>query len=73
MLNVLAAFGTGSDERALFLVVGVIAFVIAALVSVTETKAEARGGAFVGWQFLIALGLALWLFPFMWVEAATAW
>jgi hypothetical protein len=62
----LAAFGPASNETAIFLILGVIAFIIAALTSVTETRAEARGGAFVGWQFLVALGLALVFFPTMW-------
>jgi hypothetical protein len=68
----IAAFGPASNETAIFLLVGVIAFIVAALTSITETRAEARGGAFVGWQFLVALGLALWLFPTAWntVDAA---
>ena len=68
----LAAFAPNSEETAIFLILGAIAFIIAAVTSVTQSRAEARGGAYVGWQFLVALGLALWLFPAAWNAADAA-
>jgi hypothetical protein len=57
---VLAAFATGSEETALFLLAGVVCFILAAFVAPVA-------GRFPGGSLgLIALGLALSLWPGMW-------
>lgn len=60
MLNVLAAFGAGSEETAIFLAAGVVAFVLAAFAS--GVAGRFPGGA-LG---LASLGLALTFFPAAW-------
>jgi hypothetical protein len=80
----LAAFGPTSDETALFYLVGVVCFAIAALVVLSNAVAATREGTdrrprrvltapLLGWQFLVALGLLLWLWPTMWSAIDAAW
>jgi len=59
-MYVLAAFGPGSTETAIFYIAAVVCFGLAAFASAFAHKLP--GGA-LG---LIAIGLALWLWPLMW-------
>jgi hypothetical protein len=62
----LAAFGPASKELAIFYVVAVACFVVAAFAGTTMGR---RAGGSVG---LVAIGLAFFVFPAMWntVDAA---
>jgi len=60
MLTTVAAFGPTSEETAIFYLVGVICFALAAFVAPVSKR---FAGGPVG---LIALGLGLWLWPTMW-------
>jgi hypothetical protein len=60
MLPVTAAFGPTDPSTALVYIAAVACFALAAFVAPAATRFP--GGA-LG---LIALGLALWLFPMMW-------
>lgn len=65
MITLIAAFAPNSKETAIFFIAAVVSFALAAF---TARMVRLPGGA-VG---LIALGLALWLWPTMWntVDAA---
>jgi hypothetical protein len=71
---VLALFGPTDEITAIFYIAAVVCFVLAAVVApaavgrVRRSTDEAPRASFlpVGSLFLIALGLALWLFPAMW-------
>jgi hypothetical protein len=65
-MHVLAAFGPASTETAIFYIGAVVCFGLAAF-------ASALAGRFPGGALgLIAVGLALWLWPLMWSTTRVA-
>jgi hypothetical protein len=60
MITLLAAFGPASKETAIFFLIAVVCFALAALSS--PLAARMRGGS----TGLVAVGLGLWLWPTMW-------
>ena len=67
---VLGLFGPTDEITAIFYLVAVVCFVLAAFIAMAPARAdpEQRAGARIpgGTLGLIALGLGLWLFPTMW-------
>lgn len=83
-MTLLVAFGPAADETALFYLLAVVCLAVAALIVLSNAVAAEREGTdrrqrrvvtapVLGWQFLVALGLLLAMWPTMWRTVATAW
>jgi hypothetical protein len=66
MISTFATFGPASEETAVFYLAAVVCFVLAAFAA---TLAKRFPGGPLG---LVALGLALWLWPTMWTSMDVA-